>query len=103
VRGEGRIAATGRIEVGGETHTADDIVIATGSDPVIPPIDGLRELEGIWTNREATGVKPDELPSRLLVLGGGPVGVEMAQAFCRLGSAVTLIEHADRLLPGELR
>ena len=72
LRGEGRIVAPGKMQVGDETHTADDIVIATGSEPVIPPIDGLRELEGVWTNREATGFKADELPRRLLVLGGGP-------------------------------
>ena len=92
IRGEGRIVAPGTIEVGGETHTAADIVIATGSDPVIPPIDGLRELEGVWTNREVTGVKPGELPDRLLVLGGGPVGVEMAQALRRMGTSVVLVE-----------
>jgi pyruvate/2-oxoglutarate dehydrogenase complex dihydrolipoamide dehydrogenase (E3) component len=101
LRGEGRIVAPGMIEVGGETHTAGDIVIATGSDPVIPPLDGLRELEGVWTNREVTGFKPGELPRRLLVLGGGPVGVEMAQALRRMGSSVALVEGAERLLARE--
>ena len=86
IRGEGRIVAPGTVEVGGETHTAGDIVIATGSDPVMPPIEGLRGLEGVWTNREVTGSSPSELPGRLLVLGGGPVGVEMAQALGRMGS-----------------
>src|SRR2546421_4883785 len=78
LRGSGRIAGRGKVAVGDDTYDTDRIVIATGSDPVIPPIDGLRELDGLWTNREATGVK--ELPGRLLVLGGGPVGVEMGQA-----------------------
>jgi pyruvate/2-oxoglutarate dehydrogenase complex dihydrolipoamide dehydrogenase (E3) component len=103
VRGEGRIVAAGTIEVDGDTHTADDIVIATGSDPVIPPIDGLADLDGVWTNREVTGFKPDELPRRLLILGGGPVGVEMAQALRRMGSSVTLIEGSAHLLARERR
>jgi pyruvate/2-oxoglutarate dehydrogenase complex dihydrolipoamide dehydrogenase (E3) component len=101
IRGEGRIVAPGTIDVGGETHTADDIVIATGSEPVIPPIDGLRDLEGVWTNREVTGFKPAELPDRLLVLGGGPVGVEMAQALRRMGSSVVLVEGSEHLLARE--
>jgi pyruvate/2-oxoglutarate dehydrogenase complex dihydrolipoamide dehydrogenase (E3) component len=101
IRGEGRIVAPGTIEVRGETHTAQHIVIATGSEPVIPPIDGLRDLEGVWTNREVTGFKSSELPDRLLVLGGGPVGVEMAQALRRMGSSVALVEGADRLLARE--
>jgi pyruvate/2-oxoglutarate dehydrogenase complex dihydrolipoamide dehydrogenase (E3) component len=101
IRGEGRIAGTGAVEVDVETHTADDIVIATGSEPVIPPIDGLRELEGVWTNREITGFKADELPRRLLVLGGGPVGVEMAQALRRMGSEVALVAGSEHLLAKE--
>jgi pyruvate/2-oxoglutarate dehydrogenase complex dihydrolipoamide dehydrogenase (E3) component len=101
IRGVGRIVAPGTIEVGGESHTADDIVIATGSDPVIPPIEGLHELEGVWTNREVTGFKAAELPRRLLVLGGGPVGVEMAQALRRMGSSVAVAEGSERLLARE--
>jgi len=66
---------------------------------VIPPIPGLDEIEGVWTNREVTGLK--EIPERLLVLGGGPVGVEMAQAVSRLGASVTLVEGADHVLPRE--
>src|SRR5436189_165225 len=68
-------------------------------EPVMPPIDGLRELDGIWTNREATGLK--EVPRRMLVLGGGPVGVEMAQAVRRMGAEVVLVEGADHVLPRE--
>src|SRR5215210_3005172 len=88
-RGAGRLAGTGVVEVGGERHTADNIVLANGADAFIPPIRGLRELDGIWTNREVTGMKA--VPRRLLVIGGGPVGVEMAQAVRRLGAEVVLI------------
>ena len=66
-------------------------MVATGSSPLIPPIDGLREAKP-WTNREATTAK--EVPERLAILGGGVVGVEMAQACSSLGSQVTLIEAA---------
>ena len=74
------------------------VVVATGSSPLIPPIDGLREAEP-WTNREATTAK--EVPARLAILGGGVVGVEMAQAYSSLGSTVTVIERGDRLIPRE--
>src|SRR5690349_20820326 len=83
IRGRGRLAGTGVVEVDGVPHTAKHVVIATGSEPIIPPVPGLRGLEGIWTNREVTGMK--SIPRRLLVLGGGPVGVEMAQAVRRFG------------------
>jgi pyruvate/2-oxoglutarate dehydrogenase complex dihydrolipoamide dehydrogenase (E3) component len=99
IRGSGKLVGPGRVEVDGEIYSAADIVISTGSDPVIPPIDGLRELEGVWTNREATGLK--EVPRRLLVLGGGPVGVEMAQALARMGASVALVEGMDHVLPRE--
>jgi pyruvate/2-oxoglutarate dehydrogenase complex dihydrolipoamide dehydrogenase (E3) component len=85
--------------VGGETYETDRIVIATGSSPVIPPIDGLRDLEGIWTNREA--IEFTDLPGSLVVLGGGPVGVELSQVFRRFGSEVTVCEGESRLLPRE--
>ncbi|WP_439656786.1 dihydrolipoyl dehydrogenase family protein [Lentzea sp. HUAS TT2] len=98
LRGHGRIAGPRTVEVGDQTYTADHIVIATGSAPFLPPIPGLADLD-VWTNREATGVQ--EIPRRLLVLGGGPVGVEMAQAFKSLGSEVALVEGSDRLLPRE--
>jgi pyruvate/2-oxoglutarate dehydrogenase complex dihydrolipoamide dehydrogenase (E3) component len=99
LRGPGRIAGPGRVAVGDAEHTAREIVVATGSDPVIPPIDGLPGLDGIWTNREVTALT--EVPQRMLVLGGGPVGVEMAQAVARLGASVALVEGADRVLPRE--
>ena len=92
LRGTGRLAGTGVVEVDGVRHTADHVVVACGADPVIPPIPGLRELDGIWTNREATGMKA--VPRRMIVLGGGPVGVEMAQVVRRLGGEVVLVEGA---------
>jgi pyruvate/2-oxoglutarate dehydrogenase complex dihydrolipoamide dehydrogenase (E3) component len=99
IRGEGRIAAPGTVEVDGASYSAEHIVVATGSDPILPPIPGLSDLDGVWTNREVTGLH--EVPERLLVLGGGPVGVEMAQALLRMGSAVALVEGMDHLLPRE--
>src|SRR5580704_2066109 len=76
LRGTGRLAGTGVIEVDGVRHTAEHIVVATGSDPIVPPVPGLRELEGVWGTREATSMKA--IPRRLLVLGGGAAGVEIA-------------------------
>jgi dihydrolipoamide dehydrogenase len=99
LRGTGRLAGTGVVEVDGVRHTAEQVVVATGSDPVLPPIPGLAELEGVWGTRQATGMK--EVPRRLLVLGGGAAGVELAQVVRRLGRQVVLIEGADRLLPRE--
>ena len=90
---------TGVVEVDGVRHTAEHVVLATGADPIVPPVPGLRELEGVWTNREVTGMKA--VPRRLLVLGGGPVGVEMAQAVRRLGGEVALVEGAEHVLPRE--
>jgi pyruvate/2-oxoglutarate dehydrogenase complex dihydrolipoamide dehydrogenase (E3) component len=74
-------------------------VLATGSDSVIAPVPGLRELQGIWTNREATGMKA--VPRRLLILGGGPVGAEIAQVVIRLGGEVAIIEAASHVLARE--
>ena len=99
LRGSGRLAGTGVVEVDGVRYTAEHVVIACGADPVVPPISGLRELDGIWTNREATGMKA--VPRRLLILGGGPVGVEMAQAVRRLGGEVVLIEGGPHVLARE--
>ena len=99
IRGRGRLAGTGVVEVDGVRYTAKHVVVATGSEPIIPPVPGLRGLEGIWTNREVTGMK--SVPRRLLVLGGGPVGVEMAQAVRRFGGEVVLVEGAAHLLARE--
>jgi pyruvate/2-oxoglutarate dehydrogenase complex dihydrolipoamide dehydrogenase (E3) component len=82
----------GAVEVDGVRHTADHVVVANGADPIVPPVPGLRELEGVWTNPEAIGMKA--IPQRLLPLGGGPVGVEMGQAVSRLGGEVALVEAA---------
>jgi pyruvate/2-oxoglutarate dehydrogenase complex dihydrolipoamide dehydrogenase (E3) component len=101
IRGNGRIEEAGVVEVDGQRYGARHLVIATGSDPVIPPIPGLQELEGIWTNREATGVR--DVPSSLVILGGGPVGVEMAQAFASFGTRVDLVEGMEHILPREPR
>jgi dihydrolipoamide dehydrogenase len=99
LRGTGRLTGPGLVDVDGVSHSADHIVLANGADPVIPPIPGLRELRGLWTNREVTGM--NAVPRRLLVLGGGPVGVEMAQAVHRLGGNVTVVEGAPHLLAHE--
>ena len=99
LRGPGRLAGPGRVAVDGREHGAEHVVLATGSDPVIPPIPGLADAEGIWTNREVTALT--DVPRRLLVLGGGPVGVEMAQAVARFGASVALVEGQDHLLPRE--
>ncbi len=99
IRGTGRLAGPGAVEVAGVHYTARHVVVATGADPVIPPVPGLRELDGVWTNREVTGMKA--VPRRLLILGGGPVGVEMAQAVHRLGGEVVLVEGATHVLARE--
>ncbi len=99
LRGEARIAGPNAVAVGDTEKTAEHIVVATGSDPFIPPVDGLRDLDGIWTNREATAAT--EVPKRLLILGAGPVGVEMGQAFRRMGAEVALVEGMEHVLPNE--
>jgi dihydrolipoamide dehydrogenase len=105
VRGRGRLAGERRVEIeapDGSTRTLSAnraVILATGSTPVIPPIEGLREIR-TWGNREVTSA--EQVPDRLLVLGGGAVGVEMAQAWRRLGShQVTVVEAAERLVPNE--
>ena len=99
LRGNGRLAGPCAVEVDGVRYTTDHVVLANGAEPIIPPIRGLRELDGVWTSREATGLKA--VPRRLLVLGGGRSGVEQAQAVRRLGGEVVLIERAKRVLPRE--
>ena len=99
LRGAGRLAGPGRVAVGDAVYEAEHVVIATGSEPVIPPVPGLRELDGVWTNREVTGLT--EVPRRLLILGGGAIGVETAQALARLGSDVALVEGSRHVLPRE--
>jgi dihydrolipoamide dehydrogenase len=99
IRGIGRLIGPGVVEVTGEHYTAAHVVVATGSDPVIPPIPGLHELEGVWTNREATGM--EAVPRRMVVLGAGPVGVEMAQVVRRLGGEVVLVDGGPHVLSHE--
>ena len=99
LRGNGTIAGPGQVSVDGTSYAAKDIVISTGSYPFIPPIEGLTDLDGVWTNREVTALT--EVPRRLVILGGGPVGVEMAQVVVRLGGEAVIVEGADRVLPRE--
>ncbi len=99
LRGTGRLAGPGVIDVDGVRHTADHVVIATGSAPAVPPIPGLRDLDGVWGTREATSMKA--VPRRLLVLGGGPAGVELAQVVRRLGGEAVIIEGSGRVLSRE--
>src|SRR3954469_5926130 len=99
LRGSGRLAGPGVVEVDGVRHTADHVVLANGADPVVPPAPGLRELDGVWTSREATSMKA--VPRRLLILGGGPVGTEMAQAVSRLGGEAVIVDMSDHLLGRE--
>jgi pyruvate/2-oxoglutarate dehydrogenase complex dihydrolipoamide dehydrogenase (E3) component len=99
IRGTGTLAGPGQVSVDGSSYAVKDVVISTGSYPFIPPIDGLAGLDGVWTNREVTALK--EVPRRLLILGGGPVGVEMAQVVVRLGGEAVVVEGADRVLPRE--
>ena len=99
LRGSGRLAGPGVVEVDGVRHTADHIVLANGADPVVPPVTGLRDLEGVWGSRDATSMK--SVPRRLLILGGGPVGVEMGQVVRRLGGEVVITDMAAHVLGRE--
>jgi pyruvate/2-oxoglutarate dehydrogenase complex dihydrolipoamide dehydrogenase (E3) component len=99
IRGTGKLAGPGVVEVDGVRHTARHVVVATGSDPIIPPVPGLADLKGVWTNRGITGMKA--VPRRLLILGGGPVGAEMSQAVRRLGGEVALVEASEHVLARE--
>src|SRR5467141_2350474 len=99
VRGAGKLAGLGRVSVNGTTYEASRaIVIATGTSPAVPPIPGLDRVT-YWTNREA--VKVEQLPDSLVILGGGAIGVELAQVFARFGVKVTMIEGMDRVLAME--
>ena len=97
-KGEARIARPGQVEVNEQRLETDRIIVATGSDASIPPVDGLKEA-GYWTNREATTLS--EIPDSIVVLGGGPVGVELGQFMRRFGARVTIVEHGERLLSRE--
>jgi pyruvate/2-oxoglutarate dehydrogenase complex dihydrolipoamide dehydrogenase (E3) component len=95
VRGDAVVAEPGVVQVGDALLHYDRLVIATGSSPVIPPIQGLDSVD-YWTNVEATETL--DVPARLVVLGGGPVGCELAQFFQRVGSQVALVQADTRLL-----
>jgi pyruvate/2-oxoglutarate dehydrogenase complex dihydrolipoamide dehydrogenase (E3) component len=99
VRGEAQVARVGVVAVRERERERelefDHLVVATGSAPALPPIEGLDEVE-YWTNRDA--VWASHVPASLVVLGGGPVGAELAQFFRRMGSEVTLVEYHDRVL-----
>jgi pyruvate/2-oxoglutarate dehydrogenase complex dihydrolipoamide dehydrogenase (E3) component len=98
-RGEGQLDGERRVTVGADVLAARTaVVVATGSGAAMPPIDGLDAMRA-WNNRDATTAK--EVPESMVVLGGGPVGAELAQAWSTLGTRVTLIEGEDRLLPRE--
>jgi pyruvate/2-oxoglutarate dehydrogenase complex dihydrolipoamide dehydrogenase (E3) component len=95
VRGEAHVARPGVVAVDGQELEYDRLVVATGSRPSVPPVAGLESVE-YWTNVEATSAH--EVPESLAVMGGGPVGAELAQFFARMGSRVTVVEHGPRLL-----
>ena len=98
-RGWGRLDGEKRVVVGEETiEVRRAVFLAGGTTPALPPIDGLADAKP-WTNREATTAR--RIPRRLIVMGGGVVGVEMSQAYCSLGAGITLIEGERRLLPRE--
>jgi pyruvate/2-oxoglutarate dehydrogenase complex dihydrolipoamide dehydrogenase (E3) component len=98
VKGDGAFDGPGRIRVNGRVLEAKNVIVATGSDPVIPPLEGLEE-SGYWTNREASSLH--EIPESAVVLGGGPVGVELSQFLSRYGCRVTLVHKPDRLVNRE--
>src|SRR5256714_10439826 len=99
VRGAGKLAGPGKVAVNGTTYAASRaIVISTGTSPLVPPIPGLDRVT-YWTNREA--VKVEQLPESLVILGGGAIGVELAQVFARFGVKVSIIEGMDRVLAVE--
>ncbi len=98
-RGQGVITGPHRVSVGGDTLVARrGIVVNTGTVPAIPPVPGLAGTP-YWTNHAA--IETEQVPQSLIVLGGGPIGVELAQVFARFGAQVTIVETADRLLPAE--
>jgi dihydrolipoamide dehydrogenase len=99
LRGIGRLAGTGAVKVDGVQHTAEHVVVATGADPNVPAVPGLRELDGVWGTREATSM--ESVPRRLIVLGAGPAGVELAQVVHGLGGEAVIVEGGDRVLPRE--
>lgn len=99
VRGHGRLDGPGRVVVDGTTYVASrGVILNAGTEPAVPPIDGLADTP-YWTNREV--MRLTELPASLVVIGGGAIGAELAQAFARFGVRVTVVEVLDRILGPE--
>jgi len=98
IKDAARLAGPGQVEAGGQLLEADHVVIATGSQPLRPAIDGLDQVT-VWTNREATNVR--DIPSRVLLIGGSAVGVELGQFYSGMGAQVTIVQRADRLVDRE--
>jgi dihydrolipoamide dehydrogenase len=98
IKGEGKIAGLGKVEANGQTLEAEHIIVASGSAPNIPPVEGLEDVP-YWTNREATTMR--EVPRRAVVIGGGPNGLEASQWLSRFGTEVTIVQSPDRLIDRE--
>ena len=96
--GRARFTAPGVVDVDGTTLRSRRVIVATGARPVVPPIDGLESVDFL-TNETLFSL--DRRPASMVVLGGGPIGLEMAQAFARVGTQVTVVEAEDRILPRE--
>jgi pyruvate/2-oxoglutarate dehydrogenase complex dihydrolipoamide dehydrogenase (E3) component len=96
IKGTARVVEPGRVEVDGRTLEYDELVVATGSVPTMPPIEGLTDVDP-WTSREGTSAS--SVPESLIVVGAGAVGCELAQFYLRLGSKVTLVQSGDHILP----
>lgn len=98
IQAEAKLVSPWEVEAGGRRLSARAIVLAAGAEPLVPPIEGLEQVDYLTSD---TLWDLDVLPERLVVLGGGPIGSELTQAFARLGSETTVVEMADRLLPRE--
>ncbi len=98
VKAHARLAGPGRVEADGRVLESERIILATGSDSFIPPVEGLSEA-GYWTNREATTLQ--EIPKSAVFIGGGPVGIELGQMLARFGSRVTIVHNHESLLKRE--
>jgi pyruvate/2-oxoglutarate dehydrogenase complex dihydrolipoamide dehydrogenase (E3) component len=98
IKGQARLAGPGQVEAAGRLLQAEHVVIATGSAPVRPPVEGLDQVPA-WTNREATTVR--DIPARVLLIGGSAVGVELGTFYARMGAAVTIVQRPGRLIDRE--